>query len=270
MYRAIRAGQDKDGGTRGVQRAMTDGWTAYTRAATQIGFKGITNGLSNAVTSTHKMENVTRLPAGVTREAAVALLQDHDFFLRCDPHYQSHTISPPSAAAGTAAKAKAHYRLPAGVEPLGSPAVKCYEVIDNVENPFFSSNVHCQVEVADFEAGIFVRIRNTGGVVFDTIWSIRESPRQEGGKKDAGEGEEEEEYSGFELVQDATMSAPTPILAVVKAQVQKNRGGIHKKIVNRLVEDRDKARGTAPTAAESAVPAGTAEAAPVGTTPALA
>ena len=245
-----------------------------TRAAAPIGFKGITNGISSAMTSTHHMENVTRLPAGVTREAAVALLQDHEFFLRCDPHYQSHTIAPPSAAAGTADKAKVHYRLPPGIEPLGSPAVKCYLQIDNVENPFFSSNVQCQIEVADFDRGIFVRIRNTGGVVFDTIWSIRDSPKKEGdGKKEKKEGEEageDEEDSGLELVQDATMSAPTPILAVVKAQVQKNKGGIHKKIVNRLVEDRDTARGIAPAAAQSAAPAGTTEAAPTGTTAALA
>lgn len=207
-------------------------------------FKSITS----AVTSTHKMVNVSTIPRGVTREAAVALLQDHDFFLRCDPHYASHSIAAPHAAAGTAAKAKQHYRLPAEIgEPLGAPAVKCYEVVDVVENPFFASNVRSEIEIADFEHGIFVRIRSKGGVVFDTIWSVR---RKEEGKGEKGEGEEEE--GELELVQDATISAPTPILSVVRGQVEKNRGGLHKKIIGRLVEDRDK--GAA--AKENAAPAG--------------
>ncbi|RYP42759.1 hypothetical protein DL768_010251 [Monosporascus sp. mg162] len=208
------------------------------------GFKSITS----AVTSTHKMVNVSTIPRGVTREAAVALLQDHDFFLRCDPHYASHSIAAPHAAAGTAAKAKQHYRLPAEIgEPLGAPAVKCYEVVDVVENPFFASNVRSEIEIADFEHGIFVRIRSKGGVVFDTIWSVR---RKEEGKEEKGEGEEEE--GELELVQDATISAPMPILSVVRGQVEKNKGGLHKKIIGRLVEDRDK--GAA--AKENAAPAG--------------
>ncbi|RYO89844.1 hypothetical protein DL766_006564 [Monosporascus sp. MC13-8B] len=194
------------------------------------------------------MVNVSMIPRGVTREAAVALLQDHDFFLRCDPHYASHSIAAPHAAAGTAAKAKQHYRLPAEIgEPLGAPAVKCYEVVDVVENPFFASNVRSEVEIADFEHGIFVRIRSKGGVVFDTIWSMR---RKEKGEKGEGEGEEEE--GELELVQDATISAPMPILSVVRGQVEKNRGGLHKKIIGRLVEDRDKAG----TARENVAPAG--------------
>ncbi|RYP68884.1 hypothetical protein DL769_005401 [Monosporascus sp. CRB-8-3] len=197
------------------------------------------------------MVNVSTIPRGVTREAAVALLQDHDFFLRCDPHYASHSIAAPHAAAGTAAKAKQHYRLPAEIgEPLGAPAVKCYEVVDVVENPFFASNVRSEIEIADFEHGIFVRIRSKGGVVFDTIWSVRR--KAEGGKeKEKGEGGEEEDE--LELVQDATISAPMPILSVVRGQVEKNRGGLHKKIIGRLVEDRDK--GAA--AKENAALAGT-------------
>lgn len=201
------------------------------------------------------MENVSAIPAGVARAQAVALLQDHEFFLRCDPHYASHAISPPSAAAGTPAKAKEHYKLPAGIEPLGAPAVKCYEVVDVVENPFFASNVRSEVEIADFEGGIFVRIRSKGGVVFDTVWSIRVKGQQ--GKN--GEGEEE-----LELVQDATISAAAPILSVVRGQVEKNRGGIHKKIISRLVEDRDKATGAA--GAEKATPTETAAVPVVGAT----
>ena len=95
----------------GFQRAMADGWTAQTRAPPQrTGFQKITN----AIWSTDKIENVTRLPVGVTREAAVALLQNHDFFLECNPHHISHKIKPPDVAASTAAKAKAHYKLPQG------------------------------------------------------------------------------------------------------------------------------------------------------------
>ncbi|RYP28455.1 hypothetical protein DL767_007216 [Monosporascus sp. MG133] len=229
----------KGGGGRWLGIAWREG------APSCAGFKSITS----AVTSTHKMVNVSTIPQGVTREAAVALLQDHDFFLRCDPHYASHSIAAPHAAAGTAAKAKQHYRLPAEIgEPLGAPAVKCYEVVDVVENPFFASNVRSEIEIADFEHGIFVRIRSKGGVVFDTIWSVRR--KEEGKKEEKGEGEEGEDE--LELVQDATISAPMPILSVVRGQVEKNKGGLHKKIIGRLVEDRD--NGT--TAKENAAPAG--------------
>ncbi len=209
------------------------------------GFKGISSGISSAVTSTHRMENVSRVPGGVSRAAAVALLQNHDFFLRCDPHYASHAIAPPHPAAGTPAKAREHYRLPAGIEPLGAPAVKCYEVVDVVDNPFFSSNVRSEVEIADFDAGIFVRIRSKGGVVFDTVWSIRQRKGGEEKKKEEDEGKKEdgEEDGDLELVQDATISAAAPILAVVRGQVEKNKGGLHKKIITRLVEDRDRAKG---------------------------
>ena len=190
---------------------------------------------------------MTRLPAGVTREAAVALLQNHDFFLECNPHHISHKIKPPDVAASTAAKAKAHYKLPKDVEPLGSPPVKCYHVVDQVQNSTHNSDV----QITDIESGIFVHIENKGVVVFDTYWIIRESPKQ------TKEGEEEED-SGLELVQDATMSAVTLILLnFVKGQVKKNRGGIHKMIVERLVKDRDEASGATTAAAANPTPAST-------------
>ncbi|KAI1142891.1 hypothetical protein F5Y05DRAFT_366548 [Hypoxylon sp. FL0543] len=187
-------------------------------------------------TGTAKMVNTSPIPgeAGghkITKEAAVALLHDHDFFLKCEPHYVSHrTLAPQQPDANVdASAAKRAYQLPPGLEPLGSPAVKLYEVVDHVPNPVWSSSVVSKEEFVDFRDGLWVRIRSPLAVVMETKWTIRE-------RSGAG-GEQEEEEGGLELVEDVDISCSKLLLGIVKAQVDDNWKGIHGKIVDRLVED---------------------------------
>ncbi|KAI2633717.1 hypothetical protein GGS26DRAFT_590470 [Hypomontagnella submonticulosa] len=175
--------------------------------------------------------------------AAVALLHDHDFFLRCDPHHVSHRALPreqvPDAYADGAA-AKRAYQLPAGLEPLGAPPVKVYEVVDHVPNPVWSSSVVSKEEFVDFADGLWVRIRSPLAIVMETRWTIRE--RSSRGEGEGGEGEEGEEV-GLELVEDVDISCSKLLMAIVRAQVDNNWKGIHAKIVGRLVEDAKKGEG---------------------------
>ncbi|OTA86782.1 hypothetical protein M434DRAFT_399756 [Hypoxylon sp. CO27-5] len=194
------------------------------------------------LTGTTKMVNTSPIPGDadghkITKEAAVTLLHDHDFFLKCEPHYVSHRLLPPqdSDANVDAATAKRAYQLPPGVDPLGSPAVKLYEVVDHVPNPVWSSSVVSKEEFVDLKDGLWVRIRSPLAVVMETKWTIRERKGSEG-----DEGEAEGEKGGWELVEDVDISCSKLLMAIVKAQVDNNWKGIHSKIVGRLVEDAKK------------------------------
>lgn len=184
------------------------------------------------------MVNISPIPttAGeggpmITKDAAVALLHDHNFFLHCDPHYVSHRALPPqnpdANANANPETAKKEYQLPRDLDPLGSPAVKLYEVVDHVPNPVWSSSVVSKEEVVNFKDGLWVRIRSPLSVVMETRWSIKEA-------------EEGEEGEGLQLVEEVDLSCSKLLISMVKAQVENNWKGIHGKIVDRLVADAKK------------------------------
>ncbi|KAI2465065.1 hypothetical protein F4781DRAFT_435797 [Annulohypoxylon bovei var. microspora] len=190
-------------------------------------------------TGTAKLSNTSPIPAAegagdrITREAAVALLHDHGFFLRTEPHYVSHRALPPQQPSDnvSAATARGAYALPAGLEPLGSPAVKLYEVVDHVPNPVWSSSVVSTEEFVDCADGLWVRIRSPLAVVMETRWTVRE---REGGEE--GEG-------ALELAEDVEISCSKLLLGIVKTQVESNWRGIHANIIKRLLEDARKGKG---------------------------
>ncbi|KAI1376267.1 hypothetical protein F4677DRAFT_86830 [Hypoxylon crocopeplum] len=180
-------------------------------------------------TGTTKLVNTSPVPPSVTKAAAVALLHDHAFFLKTEPHYVSHRALPPPADSSNedASTAKLAYQLPPGIEPLGKPAVKLYEVVDNVPNPVWSSSVVSKEEFVDLADGLWVRIRSPLAVVMETRWTIRE---RKGG----------DEEGGLELVEDVDISCSKLLLGIVKAQVDNNWKLIHANIMAKLVEDAKK------------------------------
>ncbi|KAI1765323.1 hypothetical protein GGR53DRAFT_268281 [Hypoxylon sp. FL1150] len=171
----------------------------------------------------------------VTKEAAVALLHDHDFFLKTDPHHVSHrTLTPTTEdekqSTADAAAARRTYQLPRDVEPVSSPPVQVYEVVDHVPNPVWSSSVVSKEELVDVKDGLFVRIRSPLSVVMETRWYVRERER---GEDVEGEGE-------LELVEDCEITCSKLLVGIVKGQVDNNWKGIHERIMARMVEDAKK------------------------------
>ncbi|KAL7628765.1 hypothetical protein AAE478_000280 [Parahypoxylon ruwenzoriense] len=198
-------------------------------------------------TGTINIVNKSPITAGVegvviSKEAAVALLHDHAFFLRCDPHFVSHRPIPPTEPGSNeeANTARRAYQVPANIEPLGSPAVKLYEVVDHVPNPVWSSSVVSKEEFVDFKDGLWVRIRSPLAVIMETRWTVRaRRPSEE------EDGEEEVKEGNLELVEDVDISCSKLLLSLVKGQVENNWKGIHKKIIDRLVEDAKKEKAKA-------------------------
>ncbi|KAI1106658.1 hypothetical protein F4804DRAFT_300100 [Jackrogersella minutella] len=177
-------------------------------------------------TGTTKLSNTSTIPSGdkITKDAAVTLLHDHDFFLSCDPHYVSHRALPGDAD-DAGRPASEVYQLPAGLEAVGSPAVRLYEVVDHVPNPVWSSSVVSREKFVDLREGLWVRIRSPLAIVMETQWTIREA-----------------DDGALELVEDVEISCSKLLLGIVRGQVDANWKGIHAKIVARLVGD---ARGKA-------------------------
>ncbi|KAI0898634.1 hypothetical protein F4806DRAFT_459079 [Annulohypoxylon nitens] len=186
-------------------------------------------------TGTTKLSNTSAIPAGedghkVTKKAAVALLQNHDFFLKAEPHFVSYRALPPNKPAnndGDTAAVREAYSLPVDLEPLGHPKVKLYEVIDHVPNPVWSSSVVSTEEFVDLKDGLWVRIHSPLAVVMETKWTVRE---REAGAEGEGDG-------GLELVEDVEISCSKLLLSIVKGQVENNWRGIHDNIIKKLLED---------------------------------
>jgi hypothetical protein len=100
---------------------------------------------------TAKIKHVTKIPAGVTREQAVAVLQDHEFFLQCDPHLSKFTAITPEKAP----------ILPDSVKAVNG--TKCYSVTDIVHAipaGIWDTNVVSTYEFTDVSDGMFVRIKS--------------------------------------------------------------------------------------------------------------
>ncbi|KAI1852306.1 hypothetical protein JX266_002484 [Neoarthrinium moseri] len=176
------------------------------------------------LTGTHDLTNTTPIPGPVKKAAAVALLQDHDFFLHCDPHLTGYKALPPPT------EPYESFKVPADIVPLGAASgdghkVKLYEVTDHVPNPVWDSNVLSTEEFVDFADGVWVRIRSPMGVVMETTWIVRE-----------GEGQ-------LELVEDVHISCNRMLMGIVKGSVEGNWRKIHEKIVARMVEDAKKGEG---------------------------
>lgn len=172
-----------------------------------------------------QMTNVTPIaPASdVRKPIVIGILQDHEFFLHCDPHYKEHKTLPQPSPVPDAAAAKELYKLPEGIEPQGAPAVTLYEVVDEVPNPVWSSNVVSKEEFVNIPDGLWVRIHSPMGIVMETTWTVREK----------ADGE-------LELVEDVIISCSKLLMTIVKGQVDGNWRGIHKKIIDRVMDESKK------------------------------
>jgi hypothetical protein len=111
------------------------------------------------------------LAGGVkTRAAAIAVLQDHDFYLHTDPHLTGYE------AEDEAGRGWADYKVPEAVAARAlQQHVHTYKVTDYIPNPFWDSNVVSHEEIVNTDDGLWVRLRSPLSVVMETRWTVRDA-----------------------------------------------------------------------------------------------
>ncbi|KAK7923564.1 hypothetical protein PG985_007635 [Apiospora marii] len=184
------------------------------------------------------LTNKTPLPAGVTKPAAVAALQDHDKFLHADPHLTTYRrlASPEETSSDYAS-----YKVPKSIVPLNN-TVKVYEVHDHVPNPVWSSDVTSLEEFVDCAEGVWVRVRSPLGIVLETTWFICEKKKPD------------EDGSTLELVQTLVCTCNRLLAPICKGQVDKGWRGVHEKLIQGMVGE-DRTTATQETAAAATLTA---------------
>ncbi|SPN96859.1 uncharacterized protein DNG_00379 [Cephalotrichum gorgonifer] len=163
--------------------------------------------------TTTTLKFTTPLPPSIPAPKAIATLQNHETFIKCDPHMISFKSLPPPLADAVAVP-------PSRVcSPRTQDPTQTYEVTDRVHAlpaGLWDSDVVSTTEITNLERGIFARLRSPMGIVMETVWEITEME---------GEG------GGLEMVEETVISCSRLLSGVVKGQCQANWKGIHAKLV---------------------------------------
>ncbi|KAK8029685.1 hypothetical protein PG993_010976 [Apiospora rasikravindrae] len=154
------------------------------------------------------MTKVSPAIKGQTREAAIAKLQDCDFFIKCDPHLVSYEAKPDPAWGS--------YDVPKDLKPLAQ-RVKAYTVKDKYENPIMGSDIESSYEFIDIADGVFVRVRSPMGTNFESTFTVRAK----------GSGE-------LEIVQECDCKCNKALSSIVKKDLDKNYTIIHENLAQQL------------------------------------
>jgi hypothetical protein len=150
----------------------------------------------------------SKLPAGTTREEAIAMLHDHPYFFACNPHtakFEPLTPDKPPT-------------VPDHVKPIRD--TECFQATDIVHAlpaGLWDSNVVSTYEFTDLERGLFVRIRSPLSVVMETVWEID--------GEDGGE---------LELVETAVFTCSRLLAPVVRSQCEGGWRKIHGQMISRF------------------------------------
>jgi hypothetical protein len=158
--------------------------------------------------SSAKLLHTSPVPAGVTREAGLKMLHDHEHFIKCDPHMIKFEAVTPSEVPV----------LPEGITPLaGGGGTKVFKVTDKVAAlpaGLWDSDVVSTYEFTSIAEGVFVRIRSPLSVMMETVWTLK------------GEGER-----SLEMVEDVTISCSRLLVGVIKGSCESNWKSIHAKML---------------------------------------
>lgn len=183
------------------------------------------------------MHNTSTLPAGTTREQILAVLHDHDFMIKCDPHYVKHSRAAQPTAKHPGVEtdvdvARKAFNLP-DLSHMGAflggsgraatdPVVSVYDLTDELPNPVFSSTINSRLEYVNLEQGLWTRVNSPMGVSLETAWTVKEG--------ESGGGV-------LELHQDIVISCSKVLVGTVKGNIEANRGGVHKLIRARIEKE---------------------------------
>jgi len=157
------------------------------------------------------VQHSSDLPEKATKEQSIkVMLQDHEFFLQCDPHQvKFQEIKPESAPT-----------LPEDVKATGE--TKCYQVTDLVHTlpaGLWDSNVVSTYEMTDVADGVFVRIKSPMSVVMDTMWTVQGEP------------------GSLKLVEDVSINCSKLLVGTVKGLCEAGWGKIHAKMLEKLATE---------------------------------
>ncbi|KAK3329768.1 hypothetical protein B0H66DRAFT_586234 [Apodospora peruviana] len=169
--------------------------------------------MASILSGTARVKHSSKLPAKATREQGVAMLNDHEFFLHCDPHLSKFE-------ALTSEETPA---VPDKIKEQARGETKCYRVTDIVHAipaGLWDTNVVSTYEFTNITNGVFARIKSPLSIVMDTIWEIQ-----------AGED------GALELVEDVEINCSRLLLGVVKSQCEGGWEKIHAKMLGRLEEE---------------------------------
>ncbi|KAJ4420021.1 hypothetical protein N0V82_004593 [Gnomoniopsis sp. IMI 355080] len=154
-----------------------------------------------------------KLPAGVTKEQAVAMLHDIEFFIQCDPCLEKYELLE---------KEMANPALPDRIKGLGPTSLyNILDIVENIPKGIWGSTVESKYEFTQVERGLFCRLRSPLSVVMEALWEIRDA----------------EEGDGLELVEEAEITASKMLVGIVKSQSQDGAGKIQAKMLDRLKKE---------------------------------
>ncbi|KAM0332392.1 hypothetical protein ACHAQA_002671 [Verticillium albo-atrum] len=154
--------------------------------------------------TTQTLTHLTPIPPPATRTDSIAMLHDHEHFVRCSPAMSKFELTTEPAAAP----------LPAGITPLAD--TKCYQVTDIVHAlpaGLWDSDIVSTYEFTNLADGLFVRIRSPMGIVLETVWSITE------------------EGDGHQMREEVTIKCSRFLVGVIKGQCEGNWKVIHAKMI---------------------------------------
>lgn len=149
------------------------------------------------------------------KASAIRLLQTHDQFLRCNPHFVKYEAATLPEAEAAEAKAAA----PA---PAAAAAPRAYDVCHHVPNPVYSADIVSREVYVDCADGVWVRTQSPMGIVMETHWSVRE-----GAAADAA-------GPRLEFVQNGHYTCNKVLSALVRRQTDASVPEIHRSLIQAM------------------------------------
>ncbi|CAN8097036.1 unnamed protein product [Discula destructiva] len=111
------------------------------------------------------------LPAGVSKQQAIALLHDHVAFFKAAEFYREHTEHPEEAKLEKVpAEIKAR-----SVGGASGTTAKAYSVRSEVPNPIRDSSVDSMYVVVDLVDGMWYAAASPMGVKNEALWTVKEA-----------------------------------------------------------------------------------------------
>ena len=160
------------------------------------------------------MHHVTPLPAGITFEAAIEKLQNHDLLIKLDPELHSYETLPIDDAA---------------------PNTKRYKVTDHMQalpKGLWDSTVTFESQITNTDNGVLWVIKAPLGLVQNTTWTIVRNA--DVGREAAEDGEAAENQGELSLVEEVEIKASRLLVGTVKGKCEENWRGVHGRFVGHL------------------------------------